>query len=65
MNKLEKKDCGESVRVHSMLRLSIMLIALRTPQIMINFLKYLETSLLRHTQEMQYLLGSASADFTF
>ena len=38
MNKMEKKDCGESVRVHSMLRFSIMLIALRTTQIMINFI---------------------------
>ena len=34
---MEKKDCGESLRVHSMLRFSIMLIALPTPQIMILF----------------------------
>ena len=33
---MAKKDCGKSVRVHSMLRFSIMLIAIRTPQIMIN-----------------------------
>ena len=38
MNKMEKKDSGESLRVHSMLRFSIMLIALRTLQIMINFI---------------------------
>ena len=38
MNEMEKKDCGESVRVHSMLRFSIMLIALRTPKIMINLI---------------------------
>ena len=38
MNKMEKKDCGESVRVHSMLRFSIMLIALQSPQIMTRFI---------------------------
>ena len=38
LTKMEKKDSGESVRVHSMLRISIMLIPLRTPQIMINFI---------------------------
>ena len=31
MNKMEKKDCSESVRVHSMLRFSIMLIAKYEP----------------------------------
>ena len=38
MDKMGKKECGESERVHSMLRFLIMLIALRTPQIKFDFI---------------------------
>ena len=64
MNKMEKKDCGGkstfNVKVFNYAN------SLMNPTDYDYFyLEYLETSLLRYTQEMQYLLGLASADFTF
>ena len=61
MNKMEKKDSCESARVHSMLRFSIT----NPTNYDSIYLEYLEMFLLRHTQEMQYLLGPASADYIF